>query len=375
MTTEPLLLARALIARPSITPEDAGCQDLLEEALAPLGFQRLRADQGGVTNSLFVRKGEREGSLCFAGHTDVVPPGPEAQWPKPPFSAAVEDGVLWGRGAQDMKSSIACFVAAVARLIRAREALPTLMLAITSDEEGESIHGTAEIVRLMQQEGLVPDAVLVGEPSSKHTPGDVIRRGRRGVVQVHLLARGKQGHSAYPHEADNAAERLVRALARVLAIDWGEPAPGFPPTTAALTNLQAGCGAVNVIPGEARATLDIRYNPALSFATIQQALLAALDDEKIEARMEHHAEAFATPENHPFVRLVAESVQAVAGIAPRLDTGGGTSDARFFAAIGVPVCELGPTNDTIHQIGERIALAELEQLASIYEEIVRRFAR
>ncbi|RME86037.1 MAG: succinyl-diaminopimelate desuccinylase [Zetaproteobacteria bacterium] len=366
--------AQALIRRPSITPEDAGCQDLIEEWLAPLGFTRERIDAGGVTNSIFVRPGEREGWLAFAGHTDVVPPGPESHWPYPPFAGVVEGGCLHGRGAQDMKTSIACFIAAVGSAAK-RGALPGLMLAITSDEEGESIDGTRRIVERLQAQGRLPDACLVGEPSSKTQAGDVIRRGRRGVVQVHVQVRGKQGHSAYPEEADNAAHRLIEVLARVRRIDWGRPAPGFPPTSCEITNINAGTGAVNVIPGEATATIDIRYNPALSFAEIEARLKAALDDPQVHADIQHHAQAFATDADDPFVRLVARAAEETTGRAPRLDTGGGTSDARFFAAAGVPVCELGPVNDTIHQIGERIKLEDIAALIQIYRRIIEEFGQ
>jgi len=376
MAVHAIELAQALIQRPSITPEDAGCQDLLEEVLTPLGFTRIRVDRGKVTNSIFYRPGERKAKLAFAGHTDVVPPGPEFRWRHPPFSAAIEDGFLFGRGAQDMKSSIACFVAAASTLIEQRRPLPELLLLITSDEEGESIHGTACIVEhLAQHRALWPDAVLVGEPSSLQRLGDTIRRGRRGVVQAFVTVHGKQGHSAYPDQADNAAHRLIRSLARVLAIDWGAPAEGFPPTSCEITNLSAGCGAVNVIPGTAEATIDVRYNPALSGQAVEEKLRKALQDERTSVNIQHQAEAFAVDASHPFLQLVADAVRKQLGITPRFDTGGGTSDARFFAARGIPVCELGPTNDTIHQASERIAITEIEKLTKIYQTIIEGFAR
>jgi len=369
-----LLYAIALIARPSVTPEDGGCQGWIEAQLAPLGFQRTAIDAAGVTNSLFVRPGERAGRLCFAGHTDVVPPGPEEAWRHPPFSAVVQDGVLHGRGAQDMKGAIACWMAAVGGLIAHGVALPALQLAITSDEEGESIDGTVRIVEWMQRQRALPDAVVVGEPSSFERVGDTIRRGRRGVVQGEITIRGRQGHSAYPQDADNAIHRAAPILARIAEIDWGEPAPGFPPTSCQITNLRAGTGAINVIPGSCRAVLDVRYNPANSYDEIIERLRACCADQPVDFALQHVAHAFCTDDG-PLLDLVQRVVEEVCGHPCRPDTGGGTSDGRFFAAAGVPVVELGLTNSTIHQVNEQVAVAELARLTAIYRRVIEAFGR
>ncbi|MDX8401959.1 MAG: succinyl-diaminopimelate desuccinylase [Mariprofundaceae bacterium] len=361
-----------LIRRESVTPEDAGCQDWIETMLAPLGFERIRVDGGGVTNSLFRRAGERPGRLAFAGHTDVVPPGPLAEWRHPPFAAAIEDGVLHGRGAQDMKGAIACWMAAVQQCVAAGSALPELQLLITSDEEGESIDGTALLVERMQAEGWLPDAAIVGEPSASARVGDVIRRGRRGVVQVQAVFEGKQGHSAYPDEARNAIHLAAPVLDRWLGIDWGETAPGFPPTTCQVTNIRAGTGAMNVIPGVCHVSLDIRYNPGIDFAGIEARLMEACEGAPVVLDIQHQAEAFSTPDG-PFLERVWAAIERIAGIRPVRDTGGGTSDARFLAAAGVPVVELGLTNSTIHQINERVAIHELDTLTDIYADIIRSF--
>ena len=365
------LLRRASIT-PADGPENDGCQDYLEQQLAPLGFTRRRIDMGGVTNSIYRRRGEKPGLFAFAGHTDVVPTGPLERWPHPPFAAVVENGVLFGRGAQDMKGSIACWLAALETVIAAGTKLPSLQLLITSDEEGESIDGTIRLVEALQASGELPDAALVGEPSSFAQVGDTIRRGRRGVAQAVLTFPGKQAHSAYPEMGDNAIHRAAPILARIAAIDCGAPTPGFPPTTCQITNVSAGTGAMNVIPGSCRATLDIRYNPALDFAAIKAKVEAAVADNSVKIEMNHQANAFATPDG-PFLDLVCASIRRVTGIDTNRDTGGGTSDGRFLAAVGIPTVELGPLNTTIHQVGERIALEELSQLTAIYIDILNHF--
>ena len=372
--SEPIALSLAvkLIRRESITPDDGGCQDHIESLLAPLGFVRTRVDTAGITNSIYARPGEMPGTLAFAGHTDVVPTGPVEEWPHPPFDGIVEDGVLHGRGAKDMKGSLACWIAAVAALCAAQEPLPTLQLLITSDEEGDSIDGTIRIVERMQASGSLPDAAIIGEPSCSAQVGDTIRRGRRGVAQVQMIFHGKQGHSAYPKDTDNAIHRAAPVLAAIAATDWGEPAEGFPATTCQVISIQAGAGATNVVPGECRAFLDIRYNPANDFAQIQSIIEAACAGVKTTLDFDHVATAFSTPDG-PLLDLVVGSIKRVTGLDARLDTGGGTSDGRFLAAAGIPVAELGLTNDTIHQVGERVAVAELETLTAIYTDIITHF--
>ena len=362
-------LAIKLIQRESVTPEDGGCQNYIESLLAPLGFVRTAVDVAGITNSIYTRHGELKGTLAFAGHTDVVPTGPVEQWPYAPFSAEVVDGVLHGRGAQDMKGAIACWIAAVAKLCGENTPIPTIQLLITSDEEGDSIDGTVRMVEKMQADGSLPDAVIIGEPSCSERVGDTIRRGRRGVVQVRATFHGKQGHSAYPQDADNAIHRATPALQQVAAINWGEAAAGFPATSCQITNISGGTGASNVIPGSCEAFIDIRYNPGNTFAGIKAAIETACEACHTTLDFDHVATAFSTPDG-PFLDQVCASIERVTGIRTLRDTGGGTSDGRFLAAAGVPVVELGTTNSTIHQVGEQVAVQELEVLCDIYTDII-----
>jgi len=247
-----------------------------------------------------------------------------------------------------------------------------MQMMITSDEEGNSIDGTIRIVEHMQATGTLPDAVIIGEPSCSETVGDTIRRGRRGVAQVRMIFHGKQGHSAYPQDTDNAIHRATPVLAAIAAADWGEPADGFPATSCQIINIHAGTGATNVVPGECQAFIDIRYNPANDFGQITSAIEAACADVNVTLDFDHVATAFSTPDG-PLLDLVAGSIKTITGLDTRLDTGGGTSDGRFLAAAGVPVAELGLTNSTIHQLGECVDIHELETLTAIYTDIITRF--
>jgi len=362
-----------LIRRRSITPDDGACQDYIEAVLTPLGFTRSRVDKGEVINSLYSRPGEKPGILAYAGHTDVVPTGPEEKWSHPPFEARIEDGILHGRGAQDMKGGIACWLAALQSCCNRGIPLPGLQLLITSDEEGESVDGTIRLVEFLEQNSLIPDAAVVGEPSSSSRVGDTIRRGRRGVVHVYVQIEGKQGHSAYPQDADNAIHHAVEALHQILHIDWGTPAADFPPTTCQFTNLKGGEGASNVIPGHASAFADIRYNPGLDFAAIKARIEQACSvSNTVRLDIRHEAAAFYTPDC-ALLDLVERSIMKVNGVQTLRDTGGGTSDGRFLATAGIPVVELGLTNGSIHQIGERVAVSELDELTRIYAEIITHF--
>jgi len=372
MTSLALNLAIKLMRRESPTPDDARCQDFIESKLAPLGFVRTSVDVNGITNSIYARMGELKGTLAFAGHTDVVPTGPLEAWTHPPFEAVVENGILHGRGAQDMKGGIACWLAAIAQLCAEQTPLPTLQLLITSDEEGESVDGTIRIVEHMQARNSLPDAVIVGEPSCSEKVGDTIRRGRRGVVQIRVTFQGKQGHSAYPQDADNAIHGAAPALARIATIDWGKAVDGFPATSCQITNFNGGTGASNVIPGTAEAFLDIRYNPSNSFAEICQRIEQACEGTPATFTFDHVATAFSTPDG-TFLDTVCASIKRVAGFNTIRDTGGGTSDGRFLAAAGVPVAELGLTNSTIHQVNECVAVHELDTLTAIYTDIIENF--
>jgi succinyl-diaminopimelate desuccinylase len=367
-----LNIAIKLIRRESPTPEDAGCQNYIKRLLAPLGFVRTSVDTAGITNSIYTRVGELKGTLAFAGHTDVVPTGPVEAWAHPPFEAVVENGILHGRGTQDMKGGIACWLAAIAQLCAQQTPLPTLQLLITSDEEGDSIDGTIRIVEYMQANNTLPDAVIVGEPSCSKKVGDTIRRGRRGVVQARITFHGKQGHSAYPQDADNAIHHAAPALARIADIVWGKAAKGFPATSCQITNFNGGTGASNVIPGSAEAFLDIRYNPGNSFRQIKSLVEAACDGCDITVNFDHVATAFSTPDGI-FLDTVCASIERITGITTLRDTGGGTSDGRFIAAAGIAIAELGLTNSTIHQVNECVATHELDTLTAIYSDIIEHF--
>ena len=373
MQQSALAHAIELIRRASVTPEDGGCQDYLEQVLSPLGFKRTQVNRGSVTNSIYAREGNQPGTLAFAGHTDVVPPGPLANWPHPPFQACVENGALHGRGAQDMKAAIACWLAATEAVVAAGEELPSLQLLITSDEEGDSIDGTVRLVEHLQARNQLPDAVIVGEPSSSTRVGDTVRRGRRGVAHLHLTLTGKQGHSAYPQDAVNAIHDAIPIMARIMAIDWGEPAEGFPPTSCQFTRLLGGEGASNVIPGICTAFADIRYNPALDFNAVAARIREACgNDPGVELDIRSEASAFKTTDG-PFLDMVCDGIKQVTRLEAIRDTGGGTSDGRFLSTAGVPVVELGLTNDTIHQVGERVDVRELETLSQIYLQIIKHF--
>jgi succinyl-diaminopimelate desuccinylase len=271
-----------------------------------------------------------------------------------------------------MKGGIACWMAAVMQLCTTFEPLPTIQLLITSDEEGESVDGTIRLVEYLQAENKLPDAVIVGEPSCSKQVGDTIRRGRRGVVQVRMTFHGKQGHSAYPDDADNAIHQAVAPLASIASIDWGEAKDGFPATSCQITNLNAGTGASNVIPGSAEAFLDIRYNPSNTFDDIKALIEQTCKGVDVNLDFDHVATAFSTPDGK-FLDTVCDAIQSVTGIKTVRDTGGGTSDGRFLAAAGVPVAELGLTNDTIHQVNERVATHELDTLTDIYIKIMTTF--
>jgi len=367
-----LQLATQLMKRESPTPEDGDCQLYIARKLAPLGFVQKSVNVGVVTNSIYTREGEKAGVLAFAGHTDVVPTGPVDNWDYPPFDAVVKDGILHGRGAQDMKGGIACWMAAVMQLCSSFEPLPTLQILITSDEEGDSVDGTVRIVEYLQAQDKLPDAVIVGEPSSAKDVGDTIRRGRRGVVQVEMTFNGKQGHSAYPDDADNAIHQAVVPLSKIAAIDWGEAKDGFPATSCQITNLNAGTGASNVIPGSAEAFLDIRYNPSNSFEEIKALITQACEGVDVSFDFRHEANAFSTPDGK-FLDIVCDAIQSTTGIETHRDTGGGTSDGRFLAAAAIPVAELGLTNSTIHQVNEQVATHELDTLTDIYTTIITTF--
>jgi len=367
-----LELARQLIARRSITPEDAGCQDLLARRLEAAGFRCEAMRFGGVSN-LWARRGESGPVLCFAGHTDVVPPGPMSGWESDPFVPTLRDGNLYGRGAADMKSSIACFVVAAETFVAERPGHSgSIALLITSDEEGPSVDGTARVVEKLRQRGEKIDYCLVGEPSSVTALGDTIKNGRRGSLSGRVTVRGVQGHVAYPHLASNPIHLLAPALAELTAIRWDEGNEFFPPTTWQVSNVHAGTGATNVIPG----SLEMDFNFRFATASTEESL-----KERFEATLRKYALDYAlewTQSGRPFltvpgtlVEAVKHAIQLNAGRTPELSTAGGTSDGRFIAEICPQIVELGPVNATIHKLNEHVDVETLERLPRIYLDTLR----
>lgn len=372
---DPVALARALIRRPSVTPADEGAMDVLEEALTGLGFACRRMPFEGVVN-LYARRGSGRPNLCFAGHTDVVPPGAAADWSADPFGGEVRHGVLYGRGAVDMKGGIAAWAAAVSRVLARGAPHGSLSFLITGDEEGPALHGARRVVEQLKAQGEAIDACVVGEPSSQHALGDMIKIGRRGSLNSWITVRGRQGHVAYPERAANPAPVLARLLARLDGerLDAGDEA--FQPSNLEITTIDVGNPAANLIPAEARARLNIRFNRAhtgdslIAWLNRIAAEAQAQAQGKVTVAVEHlcSGDAFLT-EPGPFVAAVQDAVEATTGRRPEASTTGGTSDARFIRAL-CPVLELGLVGQTMHQVDERVPLEELEALARVYERVI-----
>ncbi len=366
-----LELAQQLIRLPSVTPDDAGCQALLARRLAPLGFSSEKLVFGAVQN-LWLRRGTQAPLVVFAGHTDVVPPGPEGGWLSPPFSPEIRDGFLYGRGAADMKSSLAAFVTAIESFCAAHPAASgSIALLLTSDEEGPAVDGTARVVEWLRQRGERPDYCIVGEPTSVNRLGDTIKNGRRGSLSGILTVRGRQGHVAYPHLARNPIHLACPALAELAAMEWDQPNGDFPPTTFQISNLQSGTGASNVVPGELTAWFNFRYSTASTDSSLRERTQAVLERHGLdyELRWELGARPFLTPRG-PLVSAVSEAIVGVTGHPPEVSTTGGTSDGRFLIGICPQVVELGPCNATIHQRNECIAAADLAPLSTIYRRVL-----
>ncbi|MDW8445155.1 MAG: succinyl-diaminopimelate desuccinylase [Acetobacteraceae bacterium] len=369
---DPLPLAQALIRCPSITPEDRGAIDVVRAVLERLGFTCTELTFRGVRN-LYARLGDGPAALCFAGHTDVVPPGPAA-WSADPFGAEVRDGVLYGRGAVDMKGNIAAFLAASARLLaRPRTLRGGVALVITGDEEGEAIDGTAKVVAWLAERGEMPSFVLVGEPTSVAVLGDTVKIGRRGSLTARLAVEGVQGHVAYPHRADNPVHRLVRIANELIARPLDEGTAWFEPSALQITSIDVGNAVGNLIPPRAEARLAIRFNDRHSSASLEAMLraTAARHAERFTLETACSGEAFLT-EPGPDVERLVRAIAASSGVSPRLDTGGGISDARFFAPY-CPVAEFGLVGTTMHQADERVPVAELRGLSAIYERVLEDF--
>ena len=370
MATDPLPLAQALIRCRSVTPADDGAMAVLEAALAPLGFTCHRLRFGEIEN-LFARRGESGPHLCFAGHTDVVPVGEAGAWTADPFGGEVRDGLLYGRGATDMKGAIAAFVAAVQDFLSARPgAAGSLSLLITGDEEGPAVDGTVRVLEWMAAQGQIPDMCLVGEPTSRVRLGDVAKIGRRGSLNAAITLYGVQGHVAYPQRADNPVHRLVRVLHRLTARPLDEGTEWFEPSSLQVTSVDVGNAATNVIPAAARARLNIRFNDRHTGESLTRMLRAALEAEgaRFDLDVSISGEAFLTQPG-PFVEALKRAVRRTTGEEPVLDTGGGTSDARFIARY-CPVAELGAVGTTMHKVDECTPVEELRALAGLYRAVI-----
>ena len=369
-------LARKLIRRPSVTPADAGAMDVLDQTLAALGFSCRRMKFGEIEN-LYARYGAARPNLCFAGHTDVVPVGDAAAWSRDAFAADITDGVLVGRGAVDMKSAIAAFAAACAEVINAGGVRGSISFLITGDEEGVATHGTKLVVEALAAEGEAIDHCVVGEPTSAETFGDMIKVGRRGSINAEIVVTGVQGHVAYPHRAANPVPLLIRLLAALQARKLDDGYAEFQPSNLEVTLLEAPNSATNVIPGLARARLNIRFNPNHTGQALADWITAEAEAAgegfagKVSVIPQISGEAFLT-ERGPFTDLVAAAVADVTGAAPELSTTGGTSDARFIRAL-CPVVEVGLVGKTMHQVDERAPVAEIQTLQQVYGRILARY--
>lgn len=366
-----LELARALVAIPSVTPDDLGCQELIAGRLARAGFTCERLRFGEVDN-LWASHGTGGPVLVLLGHTDVVPPGPRDAWTSDPFEPEVRDGMLYGRGAADMKGSVAAFVVALEQFIaRHPNHRGTVALLLTSDEEGDAVDGVRRVAELFRARGTAIDWCITGEPSSKSRLGDLLRVGRRGTLSATLTVRGVQGHVAYPEKARNPIHQAMPALAELAARQWDGGYETFPPTSLQVSNIHAGTGANNVIPGELQVLFNLRYNPHWNAARLEAECEAVLRAHGLEYAIHWHrgGEPFFTPEG-PLRRAARDVLARHAGTAPEESTGGGTSDARFIAPLGAQCVEIGPVNASIHKVDEHVSVADLEALPGLYEALV-----
>jgi succinyl-diaminopimelate desuccinylase len=367
-----LQLAKALIARQSVTPEDGGCQELLASRLTAAGFRCEPLRFGSVSN-LWARRGAAAPLVCFAGHTDVVPPGPLEQWHSDPFVPAVRDGRLYGRGAADMKSSIAAFVVAAEMFLRERPAHSgSIALLLTSDEEGPSIDGTARVVERLRGSGEAIDYCVVGEPTSVSALGDMIKNGRRGSLSGRLTVRGVQGHIAYPQLARNPIHELAPALAELAAVQWDAGSEHFAPTAWQVSNIHGGTGAGNVIPGAVQVDFNFRFSTASTERSLRERFEALLQKHRLDYAVEWTlgGKPFITQRGR-LIEVVSEAIRRQTGRPPEISTTGGTSDARFIAEICPQVVEFGPVNASIHKLNEHIELGAFESLPRIYLDTLR----
>ena len=367
MSSETLKLARELISRPSITPEDEGCQQLIGERLAAQGFN-LESMIFEDTTNLWARRGQGRKLFCFAGHTDVVPPGDINDWQFPPFEPTTHEGYLYGRGAADMKGSLAAMVTATERFIKDYPNVDAdIGFLITSDEEGPFINGTKRVIETLQERNENIDWCIVGEPSSTDTLGDIVKNGRRGSLTGDLTVLGIQGHVAYPHLAKNPVHDLAPALSELINEEWDQGNASFPPTTFQVSNIQAGTGAGNVIPGRIDTQFNFRFSTELTAEKIKQRVEAILDKHSLKYHLQWklNGPPFLT-ESGALIEAVQAAIEHECGFATTLSTAGGTSDGRFIAPTGAQVIELGPVNATIHKVNECVKVSDLDKLSDVY---------
>lgn len=368
---ETIALTQQLIQRASVTPDDAGCQTIIIDRLQSLGFhiEKLRFDD---VDNIWLRRGNDAPVFAFAGHTDVVPTGPLEQWTYPPFDAVIDNEMLYGRGAADMKGSIAAMVTAIERFIKQHpDHTGSIALLITSDEEGPSINGTVKVIETLAARHEKIDWCLVGEPSSTQQVGDVVKNGRRGSLNGHLVVHGTQGHVAYPHLADNPIHRVTPALTELAAECWDQGNTFFPATSFQISNINSGTGATNVIPGEVELLFNFRFSTEVTQAQLQQRTEAILNKHRLDYTLNWNLSGlpFLTPSGE-LVNAVQKAIQHIGGIETELSTAGGTSDGRFIAPTGSQVVELGPVNATIHKINECVSTNDLITLSQMYEQIM-----
>ena len=365
-----LQLARQLIAYRSITPADGGCLSLVASRLAAAGFRCERIDRGPVGN-LWARHGSSGPLVCLAGHIDVVPPGPLEEWTSDPFTPTEREGLLYGRGAADMKGSVAAMITAAERASTKAADRGSIAVLLTSDEEGDAVDGTAAVVSTLRERGETIDACIIGEPTSAERFGDTIKNGRRGSLNGRLRVHGQQCHIAYPERGRNPIHDAAGALAELVAAEWDRGNDYFQPTSFQISNVQAGTGASNIIPGILDAWFNFRFSPETSAPALQSRVREILDRNRLRYDLEWTVigEPFLTPRG-ALVDALSASVRSVTGVEPALSTSGGTSDGRFLARLAREVVEFGPLNDSIHKIDEHVRIADLEPLSTIYERTI-----
>ncbi len=369
--SDTLDLAIDLISRDSVTPEDKGCQDLLMGRLEAIGFTTEKMPFEDVDN-FWARRGTQAPVFCFAGHTDVVPTGPESAWTHPPYGCEIVDGMLYGRGTADMKGSIASFTTAVERFVTAHpDHKGSIAYLITSDEEGPSINGTVKVVETLEARNEKIDWCLVGEPSSTNKLGDIVKNGRRGSLGCTLTVKGIQGHVAYPHLADNPIHKVMPALTEMVETQWDTGNDYFPATTFQVSNINGGTGATNVIPGDIEIVFNFRYSTELTHEDIQEKVEALFDRHGLDYDIHWNlsGKPFLTPKG-TLVDATESAIKAITGYDTQLSTAGGTSDGRFIAPTGTQVIELGPINATIHKIDECVSIQDLNTLSEVYEKML-----